>query len=56
MTRFTHWLAHLFGWNCGRIETWTRRDGQTMVGFRCTCGQLRGVHPFPSGAYQCKRS
>lgn len=35
-----HWLAHLFGLNRGRVNTWY--DGnQLWVGFRCTgCGEL----------------
>ena len=38
-----HRIAHLFRWNGGRVEVW--REGQRlMVGFRCSCGRLDGVH------------
>lgn len=42
--RVNHRLAHLMGWNTGKIESWFK-DGAIMVGFRCaTCGKLEGVH------------
>lgn len=38
-----HGIMHLFGWNCGRVETWW--EGQKlMVGFRCSCGELMDKH------------
>jgi hypothetical protein len=41
--RLHHRLAHLIGWNTGRVETWYD-NGVLMVGFRCTtCGRLSGV-------------
>lgn len=42
-----HWLAHLFGWNYGRVETW--HEGQhVMAGFRCSvCGKLSGKMTVP---------
>lgn len=44
MKRLLHWLAHLTGWNHGWVETWWH--GKTlMVGFRCDCGRLSGIHP-----------
>lgn len=45
MKRILHWFIHRFGWNhVGKIETWTRADGRTMVGFRCCgCGKLTGI-------------
>jgi hypothetical protein len=46
MTRLLHRLAHYLGLTTGRVETWRRRDGTLMVGFRCDgCGKLTGVHP-----------
>ena len=44
-----HRIAHLFGWNGGRVETWWEpgplAPSKLMVGFRCAeCGQLSGVH------------
>lgn len=43
MLRFIHRLRHLVGWNTGSVETWWH--GETlMVGFRCECGELQGVH------------
>ena len=58
--RIRHRIAHLFGLNCGRVETWWehpehgRMAGWTsecrlMVGFRCTCGKLSGVHEIKKG-------
>lgn len=45
-----HRLTHLFGWNRGRVESWTARCGKPMVGFRCDgCGALLGIHPTPAG-------
>ena len=42
--RINHQLAHLTGWNMGKIESWFK-DGALMVGFRCaTCGKLEGVY------------
>ena len=39
-----HRIAHLFGWNLGRVETWW--DGDVlMVGFKCSdCGKIEGAH------------
>jgi hypothetical protein len=42
--RLLHGLAHLTGWNHGRVETWYAGQ-RLMVGFRCSCGKLTGVHP-----------
>ncbi len=41
-----HRIAHLFGWNHGSVETWWKDDQRLvlMVGFRCECGALSGVH------------
>jgi hypothetical protein len=39
-----HRLAHWFGWQVGRVDTWWEAD-RLMVGFRCgVCGALAGVH------------
>lgn len=42
--RIRHRIAHWLGWNCGRVETWWAGD-RLMVGFRCECGKLQGIHP-----------
>lgn len=39
-----HCIAHWTGWNQGSVETWWNGE-RLMVGFRCTCGKLSGVHP-----------
>jgi hypothetical protein len=47
MKRLRHRIAHWFGWNLGTAETWFRRDGTAMIGFRCKgCGKLLGIHPI----------
>jgi hypothetical protein len=41
LAKFWHWLLHLTSQNRCHVET--RWDGDhLMVGFRCTCGELRG--------------
>lgn len=40
-----HRLAHHCGLNSGKVETWHARNGKLMVGFRCECGELSGIHP-----------
>jgi hypothetical protein len=42
--KLIHWIAHLFGWNHGKVYTWW--DGNTlMIGFRCDgCDTISGVH------------
>ena len=45
MKRIAHWFAHLLGLNCGRVISWTRKDGTVMIGFRCECGNVSGIHP-----------
>lgn len=40
-----HRIAHWLGWNCGQVESWTANNGKVMIGFRCECGKLSGVHP-----------
>lgn len=40
---FFHWLAHIAQTNTGVIECW-HDNGVLMVGFRCDCGRLDGVH------------
>lgn len=46
MRELLHKIAHLLGWQEGRVETWFE-NGNTddlMVGFRCHhCGELSGV-------------
>ena len=43
----SHRISHLLGMNCGRVETWAAKNGRIMVGFRCECGELSGIHPIP---------
>jgi hypothetical protein len=43
LSRIKHRLAHAIGWNLGRVETWWEGE-ELMVGFRCECGDLSGVH------------
>ncbi len=35
-----HRLAHILGWNGGKIKVFTDLDGRTYVGFECTCGDI----------------
>ena len=47
-----HRWAHRVGANTGHVETWTRRDGTVMVGFRCDgCGETTGVRPIVAGGH-----
>ena len=46
--KFFHWLLHITGLNHGIIESWDDGD-RIMVGFRCTCGELMGVHEVDLG-------
>lgn len=40
----THWLAHLFGWNEGRVVSGTDDRG-IWVGFECDgCGEISDAH------------
>lgn len=45
---FLHQLSHRLGLNAGQVETWTTAAGIHMVGFRCSCGDLRSVEPMPA--------
>jgi len=38
-----HWIAHLFHWQRGTVETWW--DGNKLfVGFKCSvCGKISGI-------------
>lgn len=45
LKRIKHRIAHLTGWNLGQVEAWRDRNGRLMIGFRCECGQLEGIHP-----------
>ena len=44
MSWLWHWLARRLGTNTGRVVTWYYRE-RLMVGFRCDCGRLQGIHP-----------
>ena len=50
MSEWLHQIAHWFGWNGGRVETWWEPNcmepgAKLMVGFRCDgCNRLSGVH------------
>lgn len=38
-----HRIAHLLGWNYGRVESWRMDNGEAYIGFRCTtCGDVSG--------------
>lgn len=40
-----HRLAHLIGWNTGRIVTKLDQDGNVWVAFQCNgCGKISGRH------------
>jgi hypothetical protein len=40
INRISHWFAHLFGWNEGKVVTWIE-DKQIFVGFECSgCGKI----------------
>lgn len=48
LTKIRHALAHVLGWNGGRVEAWYVNDA-LMVGFRCSgCGVLQHVAPAVS--------
>jgi hypothetical protein len=41
--RLRHLIAHLLGWNLGKIEDWSE-GGRHYIGFRCIgCGELRNA-------------
>ena len=41
-----HWLAHLFGWNTGKVVSAIDKHGWVWIAFQCdTCGKLSGKHP-----------
>ena len=46
--RFTHWITHLLGWNTGYVYSWWDGD-RLMIGFRCSCGDIQGVHESRAG-------
>lgn len=47
MKNFIHKLAHIFGMNYGKIETFW--EGEIlMIGFRCECGELSSTEPVYS--------
>ena len=43
MLGIRHWLAHLTGWNEGRIETFSEGP-RTFVCFVCSCGRRTARH------------
>lgn len=44
MKKIIHKIAHLLGWNEGRIVSATM-DEKVVIGFRCDfCGEVSGVH------------
>ncbi len=45
MKRMTlwHYFLHIMGWNTGEVETWWELE-KLMVGFRCNCGRISGIH------------
>ena len=45
--RLGHWIKHRLRLTRPDLETWCRRDGEVMIGYRCPeCGALEGIHPF----------
>lgn len=34
MRKFLHWIAHLLGWNEGKVVSWRDKDN-IYIGFRC---------------------
>lgn len=45
MNNFMHFIAHLFGWNCGQVVSKLDTDGNVWIGFQCSgCGQISGRH------------
>jgi hypothetical protein len=52
--KLIHLIAHLAGWNRGMVETWWE-DKKLMVGFRCDCGELMGVHESHNDLNYIKR-
>jgi len=40
-----HKLAHLLGWNLGKVVSKLDDDGNVWVGFQCTqCGKISGKY------------
>ena len=40
INKVSHYFAHLFGWNYGKVVTWMEAD-QICVGFKCDgCGKI----------------
>jgi len=40
-----HYIAHLIGWNGGKVITKLDVDGNVWVAFQCTgCGKITGTH------------
>ena len=45
MKKVIHWIAHMFGWNGGKVITKRDEFGQLWVAFRCSgCGRVSGAH------------
>jgi hypothetical protein len=45
-----HLIAHLFGWNGGRVVTKYDDDGRLWVAFQCSgCGKVSGAHQTFTG-------
>ena len=41
-----HWVAHLLGWNGGRVVSKYDEDGVLWIGFQCEkCSRVQGAAP-----------
>lgn len=40
-----HWIAHLLGWNSGRVISKIDDDGNIWIAFQCAgCGVIKHKH------------
>jgi len=40
LNKISHWFAHIFGWNEGKVITWLE-DNKIYIGFQCSgCGKI----------------
>lgn len=40
INKFLHGISHFFGWNSGKVATWTE-ENFICVGFKCSgCGEI----------------
>ena len=43
--KISHYIEHLFGWNCGQVISKLDEDRNVWIAFQCsTCGKISGAH------------